>query len=123
MPTNQPVATVAQIIHISVIDVALTAAKAALHAAVPWTNWPVVKQVIDFVLDRVIGKFCVILQEAGVFLAIMIQVESQRRAYAEAEAKLRLAHATHDPVAISAATQEFKNALRALIHYDGSVSV
>lgn len=123
MPTNEAAKKVADIIKIAVVDVALTAAKAALHASAAWTNLPVVKQIIDALMDFFVGKFCLYLQEYGVILTIYFQVEAQRTAYQSAESSLRAAYATGEPARIEAALEEFKHALRALIHYDGDATI
>jgi len=123
MPINDQAKTISDIIHIAVIDVALSAAKAAIHGSAPWTNWPVIKQIIDGLMDYVVSKFCLELQRTGVFLTIYFQVEAQRRAYQKAEARIRAEYYARGGELSPESLEEFKHALRDLIAYNGDVPV
>jgi hypothetical protein len=116
---NKPAQSVANMINFAIYDVAVNVAEAAAISQVPFLGLPVIKQVFHFVLSKMAGLIYVPLATGSIFTVIKIQTDSQKKEYAEAEGKLRLANLSGDPEAIRKATDEFKKSFRRLVHYDG----
>ena len=119
---NQAAKTVDQIISGVIFDAGIPIAEAAIIAAQPVFGLPIIKQLLDYFL-KYFGGF--LYRAMGTFSTLQIialQTNSEKSAYANAEKTLRAAHASGDPVALQAATDNFKRTFRDLVHYDGSAN-
>jgi hypothetical protein len=120
VPTNPVSKTVGEIINAVVYDLAQTSFKVWARAQLPFLNLPVISQMFDWLMGLIIGNFCRILSRGSTFAVINFQTDLEKWAYRGAEAKLRAVHLGGDQNAISQATIEFKEALRALVRFDGT---
>lgn len=118
--TNQTVKTIDEIIHAAVCTVACDAAEAALFAAAPWLNLPVVKQIFDLLFSWLFKYVSAALEKLAAFQIIDIQTHHENASYQSAVDGLQKAIASGDQKAIDAADQEFQDTLGRLIHFDGS---
>lgn len=121
--TTNGAATVANsLIHLAIFNVAVTVAETALFAEFPFLNLPVVKQIIQFIINWVAGKVYGALGLMLTYGIIDIQVAGQEAVMGQATINLKAAYQSGDPDATKKATDEFKAALAALIHWNGSAS-
>lgn len=119
---NGAVKSADEIIGAVIYDGAVTAAEVSLEAAFPFLAIPGISGLLDLAL-RFIAKYVYAgLADFATIQIIDFQTNSERNAYAKAEGVLRAAHASGDPVALQAATLEFKAAFQSLVHLDGSAS-
>lgn len=120
--SNTAAKTADEIIHFAIFQVALTAAETAIIAQVAFLGWPIIKNILEWVLGFIGGFIYANLADFATLQIIDFQTGSERTAYANAEAKLRQAHLSGDQNALDQATAEFKKTLASLIHFDGSAT-
>lgn len=108
-----------RIVHGVIFDVALRAAETYIFAQLPWLNFPGLKQLAQFLLNKVAEVLYDQLATFVAFRVIEIQAGHEKDAYNEAIANLRLAvHPLKGPPdveAIRLAKEEVRNRLRTLI--------
>ncbi len=120
-PTNQTASTVDKAID-GVFGVATSLGKNALFVAVPWTNWPILRNIVGYLIDKfsdlVYKNFALFVT----FKIIEIQVGGQVSDSNAALAELKRAQISGDAHAIELALERFANATAALTHLDGSAT-
>lgn len=102
------------------VDIAVSAAKAASIAAFPPLGWPIISQVYGIILNKLGGLISTELQDYAAFAVIDIQTDIEKHAYDSAVSDLKQAQSSGDQNAIDAAKKNFKDTLAKLIHSDGS---
>lgn len=125
MPTNPPLPTspTTQVVN-TVIDTvwqaAVTAAEAALIAAVPEMGVPVVKQVsqevIQLVANAIYKQFALFVSFEIIDFSDAIELNDQQKALVA----LKAAQKSGDPLALAQALSNFDQSVAALTHMDGA---
>ncbi len=118
-PVNKA-ATVADTVIKTVNQVVTGAVETALQTYVPALGLPVVKQVIDYVLEDMDDKLSKFEQTGVTFLIIDGQVASERGSVADQLAAIRAAEASGNALLLQAAVAHFAAANSSLVHDDGS---
>lgn len=118
-PSNSAADTVDAIIHTAIMDVAVTAAIQAATAEFPWLNLPIIKQLFSWAVNFAFGFLDKYLERAAAFAVIDSQTGIEAIAYEKSVQALQSAQDSGDKNAVSKATQNFKDTLARLIHYDG----
>jgi hypothetical protein len=119
-PENSAGNTADQIINAVVFDFAVNAAIASLDAQFPILAAPFICSVVRMIISGVGKHIANALSQFVTFQIIDFQIAGQKDAYHKAEAELRQAHLSGDPVAIEKARSDFSSALSRIIHYDGA---
>lgn len=116
---NKPAQAVADIIHFTDYNIAVSLIEAAAIAYFPPLGGVGINTVFHAVLTFFAGKLYYPLAAVGINITITLQTDAQKSAKREAEGKLRAANMTGDPAIIKKATDDYKEAARKLMHYDG----
>lgn len=119
---NNTAQTVDTILQNDVAKIAETAVEKAAETALPFLLTPVVKQAFELLVEEVSDALFVEIAKIVTFEIIDIQVGTEKNNYMTAEGALHAALLTGDQNAIALARQNYKTALGALIHADGSSS-
>lgn len=96
------------------------ALEAYIIAQVPELALPILKQLMELVLDKLVEREAAILKQFLAFTIIDGQVNSENKAVKDQLVAWNAAHASGDPHAIQQATDDLAAAFGHLIHYDGS---
>lgn len=120
--TENGAASIARRIVETVVNGAITSAKALALVQAPWLNWPVVKQVFDYLMGKISTALIKAMGDYSTFVIIDLQTSAQRDAYLRAMDALKAADAAGDPNAIDEALKEARARLGNLIRFDGSSS-
>jgi hypothetical protein len=118
--THNTAATVAQDVVAGLVDVSVSAAKAASIAAFPPLGWPIISTIYGIILSKIGALISTELQGYAAFAVIDIQTDIEKSAYNSAVSNLKQAQASGDQNAVSQAKQSFKDTLAKLIRSDGS---
>lgn len=108
----------------TIMEAAVNGAIVAAKAYVPFLNWPVFKQVFEFLVDRIAG---LIETELALYISFMV-IQSRNDANAKAanvaseNLKKAIGAVSPDPQQIAQAKDDFKNALKNLIRIKPSTS-
>lgn len=114
------VAVVDQIIHDAIMEVAVNAAIAAATAASPWLGLPIIRQLFTWGVGLAFGYVTKYTQQAAAFAIIDAQTNKEAAAYQQAMTNLRNAITLGNEGAIAKTRATFQDALRVLVHLDGS---
>lgn len=111
----------------SALEAALTGGESAAEAALildqPWLGLPIVKQLLEWLLDKIEAPIYANAAAVATKLIIDLQVNSETSAANTAFQNAQSAIATGDPGEISKAQTDLDNAFASLGHYDGSATV
>jgi hypothetical protein len=118
--TDGAVQSVDDIIQSAIFDVALNALKTYLYAQMPWLAYPIIKQVFGALLNWIAGYIYNYLTQVANFTVIDLQTDQEKASYDASVTQLQAAQSSGDPNALQNATNQFKNTLGNLIHFDGS---
>lgn len=102
------------------INIGMKAAKIAATAAAPFLGWPVISQLVDYVLNKIGDYFYVWIAEHSTFLIIDMQTEAEKKAYLQSVVDLQKAQTSGDQNAIDQAHKKLKEDLARLVRWDGS---
>ncbi len=102
----------------AIMDLALNVAKTAIIADYPFFGLPIINWFFNFFMDQGAKYLSANLQTGADLSIIKIQTDSQKTAYAKAEAALRAIHANGNANDIQIATNNFKLAVGPLIQFD-----
>ncbi len=94
--------------------------EAYIISQVPALGLPVLKQMMEALLDALVQREAQILKTFLAFTIIDGQVNSENKAVKDQLVAWNAAHATGDPHAIQQASDDLAAAFGRLIHYDGS---
>ena len=119
VPTNETTTVVNTGID-GVFSASVTAAEAALHVALPWTNWPVIGPVINFLIGQISSKIYQYLSLCVSFTIIDAQSSGEVSDFNKALAALKAAQASGDSNAIQTALTNFQSAVSSLTVWDGA---
>lgn len=95
-------------------------AVAAACVSVPFLASPLIKPLVSFVIDKVLGDYLGGMAKKEAANAVIdSQIEGEKHRHKEAETRLEAIEKTGDKDAIDKATEEFESALGDLLGYDG----
>lgn len=89
-------------------------------AAAPWLALPFVKQIFEFILDKIAALIYEQAADAATKLIIDLQINAEESSASVTFANLQMALASGDATAIKKASEDLDDAYGRLIHYDGS---
>ncbi len=95
------------------------AAEIALIAAYPWLGWPIIKQLLEFILTQAADLIYRQAAIATTKLVIDIQVKMEESSVITSFQNLQMAIAGGDPNVIKTASADLSAAYGAIIHSDG----
>lgn len=99
--------------------VGVDAAEAGIIAEFPWLGVPVVKQILEWFLNKISSYFYVAAANAATSIVIDVQTNMESSTAIVAFQTLQMAIAGGDPNAIQKASQDLSSAYASLIHSDG----
>jgi len=119
--TTNPVLTQADtIVHTLLFEVAENAAIDAITAQLPFLKLPFFSQLLKMAMNYLTNIFYTYLKRLVIFNLVDSQVGGEVGQATQAQNDLKLALSKGDPGEIQIASDNFKNQLAKLIHYDGS---
>lgn len=119
-PVNTTAQTVDGILQNDIEAIAVTALEKYAEAQLPFLLTPVVKEIFEYIVQDISDALFVQLAKVVTLEIINIQTGTEKNNYMNAEGALRAALLKGDPDGITLARQNYKTALGALIHADGS---
>ena len=118
--TNNHAASVVNGILKKVIEgTSVDAIEALVIADVPWLGFPVIKQVFEFILNKVAALIYVRAANAATKIVVDIQVNGEESVVLSSFQNLQMAIASGDADAIKKASDNLDEAYGSLIHSDG----
>lgn len=118
-PVNTTVDTTNTILHGAIYDVAEGAARAALAAQFPWTTWPIIRTLVNLILNSFAGSIYTYLSRVSNFLIIDAQTGQEASQLNQAATLLKTSKGLDDAKQ-KKIDDDFDTALAKLIHFDGS---
>lgn len=119
---NQVASTVNSVLKTIIEGAGTTALENALIVEFPWLGLPVIKQIFEFILNKVSAIIYQDAAEAATKLIIDLQVNGEESSVGNAFKNLQMALASGDQNAINQTSKELDQAYASLIHSDGSSS-
>lgn len=102
------------------IKLAALATKAVAEGQLKFLTIPLIKQAFEYIVEQLMQKLSILIQEDLTVLIINFQTEAEKNAFNAAMEKLKSIPIEGDPNAISDALKKAKEAMDNLGHWDGS---
>ncbi len=119
---NEAASAVNQVLKTIIEGAGTTALEDALITESPWLGLPVIKQVFEFILDKVSNMIYQDAADAATKLIIDVQVNLEKSQVLGAFQNLQMAIASGDKNAIDQMSKDLDQVYARLIHSDGSAS-
>lgn len=117
---NQTASIVNDILKTVIEGGGVTATEAVIIADVPWLGLPIIKQIMELILNKVAAVFYTSAANAATKLIVDIQINQEKSTVLNAFQSLQMAVASGDKDAIAKASDDLDKAYGSIIHYDGS---
>lgn len=118
--TNQTASVINAVLKNIIEGAGLDVIEATLIAEVPWLGWPVIKQIMELILNKAADLLYTQAANAATKIVIDVQVNVEQSKVLNAFQNLQMAIASGDQNAISKASSDLDDAYGSLIHSDGS---
>jgi len=103
-----------------IFEATVTAVEKYSEAQLPFLALPIVKQIFEFIVEKLSGLLKEQLENFVAFTIIDMQEASKNAAYKQSIMSLQIALHGGDADAIAKAKSDFKSTLADLVHWSGS---
>lgn len=118
--TSNPTVSIAGQINSVIFEAVVVSVETYAEAQIPLLAAPVLKQIFEFIVEKIAGLLEEQLQTFVAFTIIDLGEASKNQAYKQAVSDLQIALHKGDPNGITQAKASFKDTFSTLVHWSGS---